>query len=358
MPRVKTANIRTIVIDDSQTARELMIALFEREGIHVIGSGASGLDAVRLTSRLHPDVICMDANMPEMDGLEATRRIMHQLPTPIVIVTASLMQSDMDLTFEAMQAGALTVVRKPGLADPETCDKLVETVRLMAGVPVVHHWDKSARRREKAPPAVPAVKVKEREEPRLPIKRAVEVIAIASSTGGPVTLATLFRTLPANYPIPILVVQHITRGFTGGLAEWLSGETALQVGIAGHGERLQAGMVLIAPDDYHMQLNARKEVELSKEPAYKGLRPSANFLFRSLARNYGSRAMGIVLTGMGDDGAEGLALLHKAGGLTVAQNEASCVVFGMPQEAIARKAVDRVLSPEQIVLALGEVALQ
>ena len=179
------------------------------------------------------------------------------------------------------------------------------------------------------------------------------MIGVAASTGGPAALAAVLGALPAAFPTPILVVQHVTRGFTAGLAEWLAGQTPLRVALAGHGDTPPPGTVLIAPDDYHLQVNARGVVELCKEPPYRGLRPSANYLFRALAHAYGPRAVGVMLTGMGDDGVEGLAALHQAGGLTLAQDEQSCVVYGMPREARARHAVDRVLPLDQIAAALG-----
>jgi len=223
----------------------------------------------------------------------------------------------------------------------------------MSEVPVVHH--RNGRRPEslarKAEETVTRLFPREADH-----QERVQMIGIAASTGGPAALATVLGALPADFPVPILVVQHVTRGFVAGLAEWLDGETPLRVGLASHGDIPQPGTVLLAPDDYHMQVNARGVVELCREPPYKGLRPSANYLFRSLARAYGPRAVGIVLTGMGDDGAEGLEMLHQAGGLTVAQDEQSCVVYGMPHEAVARNAVDHVLSLDQIALTLGQLA--
>jgi two-component system chemotaxis response regulator CheB len=344
--------IRVVIIDDSPTARELLVALLQKtEGIQVVGIGSNGEDAVRLTKRLRPDVVTMDVVMPGVDGLEATRRIMHQAPTPIVIVTASLMRDDLDLTFEALRAGALTALRKPGLADPETCDKVVQAVQLMADVPVVHHWG-----RQGLQPAPKELKHSPVLISKQEIDQNIKMIGIASSTGGPAALATVLGALPADFSIPILVVQHVTRGFTIGLADWLNGETPLRVGLAGHGQAPQPGTVLLAPDDYHMQVNVEGVVELSKEPPYRGLRPSANPLFHSLARAYGSRAMGIVLTGMGDDGAEGVKALHTAGGLTMAQDEKSCVVYGMPREAVVRNAVHQVLPPDQIAVTLKHLA--
>lgn len=343
--RAKQHPIRVVVVDDSTTARELLVALLQSaKGIQVVGSAANGEEAVRLVKRLRPDVVTMDVVMPKMDGLEATRQIMHEAPTPIVIVTATLMRDDMDLAFEALQAGALTALRKPGLADPETCQQVVRAVRLMADVPVVRRWGaKSERHLSTSPRAV--VNQTNRWE-------RVQVVGIAASTGGPGALARVLGPLPASFPLPILVVQHVTRGFTSGLADWLNGETALQVELAGHGETPRGGSILLAPDDYHIQINAQGVIELCKEPPYKGLRPSANYLFHALARSYGPRALGIVMTGMGDDGAEGIEALYQAGGLTIAQDKDSCVVYGMPHEAVIRNAIDQVLSLDQIAAVL------
>lgn len=350
MRKIKSDPIRVVVVDDTSTVCELLVAILEQAGdIQVVGIGFDGEDAVRLTKRLRPDVVTLDVRMPRVDGLEATRRIMREVPTPIVIVTGSLMRAGEDLTFEALQAGALTVIKTPGLADVETCNKVVETVRLMSDVPVVHHWGREAL---KPMPAVPVA------QSALDIDdgRSPQMIGIAASTGGPRVLVTVLKPLPTDFPVPILVVQHITGGFATGMAEWLDTETALHVGLASHGDAPQPGTVLLAPDDYHLQVNAKGTVELSREPPYRGLRPSANYLFRSLARAYGPRAVGVVLTGMGDDGAEGLETLRLAGGLTVAQDEQSCVVYGMPYEAVVRNAVDRVLTPDQIATTFGQLA--
>jgi two-component system chemotaxis response regulator CheB len=265
------------------------------------------------------------------------------------------MRSGEDLTFLSLSAGALTVIGRPGVADKETCDKVVETVKLMAGVPVVHHWDRSRKKKAEELVEVSATPPLFEEADD---GAHVQLIGIASSTGGPGTLAKVLGPLPADFPIPILIVQHITKGFATGLAEWLNTSTPLQVSLAGHGAKPDPGTVMLAPDDYHLQVSARGIVELSREEPYRGLRPSANFLFRSMARAYGPRAVGVILTGMGDDGSDGLEELHRAGGLTVAQDEESCVVYGMPHEAVERNLVDRQLSPEQIAVTLAQLANQ
>ncbi len=349
--------VRVVVIDDSPTVRDMLVAVLQNaQDVQVVGAGSNGEEALRLVGRLKPDVVTMDVRMPKMDGLEATRRIMRDMPTRIVIVADSMMHADMDLTFEALKAGALTAVRKPGLQDPETCDRVVQTVRLMADVPVIHHWGRAERQVSSAEgrlasPTKGDLTFDLRNSTRFADLR---IVGIASSTGGPAALASVLGPLPADLGLPILVAQHITPGFAVGLAEWLNSQTRLSVRTAGHGETPQPGTVLIAPDDYHLQVNLRGVVELVKEPPYKGLRPSANYLFKSLARAFGPKALGIILTGMGDDGVEGLEALHLSGGLTLAQDEQSCVVYGMPREAVARNAVDQVLTLEQIARTLAD----
>jgi two-component system chemotaxis response regulator CheB len=355
MSKSNSGVIRVVVVDDSPTARKLLVTLLQSAGgIQVVGVAADGEEAVRLTKRLRPDLVTMDVFMPKMDGLEATRHIMRHTPTPIVIVTASLERDDVDVAFEALRSGALTAVRKPSMALPETCEQVIQSVRLMAEVPVVHRWgrDEKSYPDVKLPdPVSPAKPAPARGEPAPPLTSAqqrVQVVGIASSTGGPAALAAILGALPGDYALPILIVQHVTNGFTVGLAEWLNGETPLRVRVATYGDIPEPGVVLIAPDDHHMQVNRLGNVALSQESPYRGLRPSANYLFHSLASVHGPRAMGVVLTGMGDDGAEGMQALHQAGGLTLAQDKASCVVYGMPREAVTRNAVDMVLPLHQI----------
>jgi two-component system chemotaxis response regulator CheB len=347
----RSESIRVVVVDDSPTVRDTLVAILASAlGLQVVGAGANGQEALRLVNRLKPDVVTMDVRMPKMDGLEATRRIMRDMPTRIVIVADSMNHANVDATFEALQAGALTVIGKPELHAPETCDKVVQTVRLMAEVPVIHHWGRKSEVGGRTPTGREAGNRKSAIGNQ---QSDIRIIGMAASTGGPAALATVLGALPHDFPLPILIVQHMTNGFTSGLAEWLNTQTPLAVSLAWHGQTPRPGTVLIAPDDCHLQVNLRGSVELVKEPPYKGLRPSANYLFGSLARAFGSKAMGIILTGMGDDGVEGLEALHLTGGLTVSQDEQSCVVYGMPRQAVACDAIDRILPLDQIALTLA-----
>lgn len=338
---------RVVVVDDSQTARELLVALYETAGLRVVGVGKTGEDALNLVIRHSPDVVSMDVVMPKMDGLEATSAIMRAHPTPIVVVTAGLTHSDTNIVFDSLKAGALTAVQKPGIEDPITCEKLVETVKLMATVPVIRRWSEHKHMKRVLPPSLSGRATK-----------GIALIGIASSTGGPGVLAQILSPLPKEFPIPILVIQHVTNGFTAGLVDWLDGQVNLNVELAEHGDIPRPGVVLFPPDDYHMQVNKNGTIELSKAPPYKGLRPSANYLFNTMAHFYGMGCMGIILTGMGDDGAEGMESLFNAGALTIAQNEESCIVYGMPAEAIKRKSVKQILTPIQISQCLMDMVAQ
>lgn len=344
--------INVLVVDDSPTVREALVVMLQTASdFQVVGQARDGQEAALLTARLRPDVITMDIRMPRVDGLEATRLIMSTVPTPIVVVANHIYESDLNIAFNAIAAGALTVVEKPqGLIMSDFTavrDQLVNTVRLMADVPVIHHWRKESHGVAPAPALQAPAPV------TLGPRQHLEIVGIASSTGGPGALATILRALPADFTLPIIIVQHITKGFVAGLANWLNHETERQVVVAEHGLPLQPGRVFLAPDDYHIQINRQGIIQLSTDTPYRGLRPSANFLFRSLAQAYGPHAAGLILTGMGDDGVDGLEELHTAGGITLAQDEASCIVYGMPREAVARQAIDHVLALEQIAPTLS-----
>jgi two-component system chemotaxis response regulator CheB len=376
----KNAPIRVLIAEDSPVARELLVAILQNApGVQVVGTARNGAEAVRLTQRLKPDVITMDVHMPEMDGIAATRQIMAEMPRPIVMLSASLNKNKHNLTFDALQAGALSVLEKPALHDPpETHADLIHQIKLMAEVKVVRRWgSEEARRRgreeeqgtaeRKAPGGGAGEQRRVKNQPAnlraegplwaTPLLRRngqtkIQLVAMASSTGGPGVLAKILSQLPANFPVPILVVQHITSGFGAGLATWLDQQTPLEVRLARQGDEPQAGQVLLAPDDYHMQVNRLGLITLNQTPREQGVRPSANVLFHSLAQVYRATALGIILTGMGSDGALGLRAMREVGAFTIAQDKESCVVFGMPAVAIELGAVEQVLPASQVAAAV------
>jgi two-component system chemotaxis response regulator CheB len=332
--------IRVLVADDSATVKQYLASLLgEHPALEVVGTARDGVEAVEQAERLRPDVIVMDVHMPRMNGDHATRQIMERVPTRIVMVTASSGRDETSVAFRALGAGALTVVEKPGGPDhpghAESARRLVETVTLMAEVKVVRRWP----RRERAVPPSPA--------PATP-DRTIRVIAIGASTGGPQAVATILTALPHDLGVPILVVQHIAPGFTAGLAEWLGQGVRLAVKLAGPGEQVRPGTVYLAPEGLHLGITRDGRIRLTQEAPEDGFCPSASHLFQSVAEAYGRSAVGILLTGMGRDGANGLLTLRQAGGVTVAQDEESSVIFGMPGEAVRVGAAEYVLSPEQI----------
>lgn len=329
--------LRVLVVDDSSVDRHLITRILDRDpGLQVVAEATDGVDAVVSTMRLKPDVITMDLQMPALDGFEAIGRIMEQRPTPIVVVGARV--DDPDNAFRALDAGALTLMRKPpSPKDPDFdvySSELITTVKLMAEVKLVSRKNQNAR--PKPPPAF---------RPR----QRVELVAVVASTGGPAALAELLGGLPAGFPVPIVVVQHIARGFEQGLAEWLGRVSSFDVRIARHGDELSPGRVLIAPQAHHLGVSPARRVVLTEGRPIGGQMPSGTYLLSSIADAYGPRAVGVILTGMGSDGRDGAVALRNAGGHVVAQDAETSVVYGMPAEAVAAGAAHR-------ILPLGEIA--
>jgi two-component system chemotaxis response regulator CheB len=339
-----------VVVDDSPAERMFLVSMFNSvEGMEVVGTGSNGLDAINMSKSLRPDIIVMDVIMPQCNGFEATAHIMHEHPTPIVLMSASQTPLEMNLSFEAQRAGALSAMVKPVMSNNESCEAFLRTVRMMSQVPLVRRWSKP---RARVPASTGTLSPMGLSRERIVFTdeqmRPIRMVGIASSTGGPSVLVNILHTLTTEFPVPILIVQHVSRGFGQGLAEWLDSELLLKVKLGEENEKPKPGVVYIAPDDYHMELSLDGTLRLHQSQPYRGLRPSANYLFESMSKSLGKRSLGIMLTGMGDDGSVGLLHLYQSGGLTIAQDRHSCVVYGMPKEAIGLGAVDVVLNPEQI----------
>jgi len=333
--------IRVVLAEDSDTCRALLTAVLESDSqLRIVGQAHDGEAALNLTEQLRPDVVVMDAHMPVMDGFAATRNIMLRCPTPIVIVSASMNVAHVAASMRALAAGALTLLPKPVSPNAPGFDELaqqfVRTVRAMADVKVVRRFHHPA----------PATPVPTRITPMLPqadTRPRPRVVGIGASTGGPAALQRVLSDMPTKVPVPIVVVQHIARGFVEGLAGWLDAVTPHTVRVAAHGEQIQPGVVYLAPDDHQLWITRRGTVDLSRRAAVGGFLPSVNVLFTSLAESYSSSALGVIMTGMGQDGIDGLRDLRAAGALVVAQDEETSVVFGMPAAAISAGVVDAVL---------------
>ncbi|MFV9506655.1 MAG: chemotaxis-specific protein-glutamate methyltransferase CheB [Oscillochloridaceae bacterium umkhey_bin13] len=369
--------LRILVVDDSSLMRRMLRELLGSEpDIVVVGEAANGREAIERVIELRPDLITLDVRMPVMDGIETTRQIMAYHPTPILVLTASLNSYEVDITFQMLGAGALDVMEKPRLGDQRAIDEarrlLLRKVRLLSRVKVVTHL----RGRRQASPSEPgfaprplaALSPAPRREPIPPRAKAVvpphvpvvsvssapfPIVVIGASTGGPKIVLQILAGLPRTFPAAILIVQHIAQGFSGGMAEWLGASIKLPVHLATEGALLTPGEVLVAPDRFDLLVQPHGSIHLSNHPLLLQ-RPAIDIAMQSVAAVFGSAATGVLLTGMGRDGAIGMQAIRRTGGLTIAQDEATSTIFGMPRAAIELGAAMLVLPPAQIVSTLVE----
>jgi two-component system chemotaxis response regulator CheB len=342
--------IRVLIVEDSATAQRLLEEIINGDSrLEVAGAAASGEKALSIIDSIRPDIVTMDIRLPGIDGIETTKRIMKRRPTPIVIVASVSSTEHARVSIEALKAGALSVVEKPrGLASGEFSDLAVRLCRqliLMSDVKLVRH------RRS----AAPVRALDARPQPTVEARGAIGAIGIVASTGGPNAFMEILRGLGPDFPAPILAVQHITPSFTEGFASWLNGGARIQVEIASNGGTPRPGRVYLAPGDAHLEL-VDGRLRLSRAPAISSQRPSGDVLFGSLAAALGPACVAVLLTGMGEDGAQGMRAAYDAGAHTIAEDESTAVVYGMPAAAIALGAATETLPLPQIAPRLRQLA--
>lgn len=336
--------IRVLVVEDSPVIQQLLSHIISADPrLEVAGIASSGEQALRMIERTAPDVVSLDIRLPGIDGFEVTSRIMRQTPLPIVVVASDV--RDLDIPMRALQAGALAVVEKPGSmarADYQTvahhlCTQLV----IMSQVKVIRHriTARAARPASGMPagvsPEAPS------QDSRLPAEavaadgrlRRFRAVGLVASTGGPAALAKILRDLPADFPLPVFVVQHMGAPFMAGFASWLGTVSALPVRLGEAGLTPRPGTVYVAPGDRHLLVDGAT-LRLTADPMVCGQRPSGEVLFQSMARAYGASGIGVLLTGMGEDGARGLVDMRTAGAYTVAEHASTAVIHSMPGTAV------------------------
>ena len=344
--------IRALVVEDSLTVRKRFVEILGKDPeLEVVAEAEDGKTCIELCRELRPDVVALDMVLPELSGLAATEYIMAYFPTPILIVSASANRGDLFKTYDALAAGALDVLEKP--KGDETDDAWEQTfvsrLKLISRISTITHL-KGRRRTVASPPTSIRAHHIESGNYRL--------VAIGASTGGPAAVVEILSTLPADFPLPILLVVHISQAFGVHLAGWFDTHSRLRVGFAADGDRLPPmgqGSVIMAPPDRHLVLLGAR-LRLSSAPERHFCKPSVDVLFESVAADIREGGIACLLTGMGKDGAAGLLAVRNAGGFTIAQDEATSVVFGMPQEAIRLNGAERVLPLPEIAPALVTLA--
>lgn len=355
--------LRVLVVEDSLVCAEIIKHILESDPeIEVVGVAYNGEEAIRLVPELKPDIITMDIHMPKMNGLEATEYIMAYHPTPIIVVSSSIHDRDTHLAFEAIAAGALDVLEKP---DPIVWDsfskignELISKVKFLSQVKVITHIrGKRKKRKEQEKLEVSNRLVFENSG----IKKSNSkygIVVIAASTGGPQALGKVISALPKDYPLPVVIGQHIAEGFIGGLVDWLSKVSKLPVKIAEHHEEIKPSTVYVCPAENNTAIVEPGIFELIPPRESDLYKPSLDLLVSSAAGVYKDKTIGVILTGMGTDGARGILRVHEFGGYTIAQDESTSTVFGMPKAAIEFGAVKEVLPIDVIGEKLRELGLE
>ncbi|MBM4055133.1 MAG: chemotaxis-specific protein-glutamate methyltransferase CheB [Planctomycetes bacterium] len=348
--------IKVLVVDDSPVAQELLVYILQNDPkITVIGRANNGKEALTFLQSKRPDIVVMDIQMPEMDGIEATRRIMETNPLPIIMVSSFWNPKEKEKTFIALDAGAVAFIEKPGGVQHQnhetTSRHLTNMVKLLSN---------SEFLRPKADKAIQATCIKNEvilEKDREAAGK-LKLIAIGASTGGPQTIQMLLKNLNKKIPVPVLIVQHIAPGFVNGMVEWLAKTTSFAIHVAHDKENALPGHVYFAPDGHHMGVKSNLTIFLENNSVPEnGVCPSASFLFRSVAENIREKAIGVLLTGMGKDGAQELKMMRERGAITIAQDKNTSIVYGMPAEAKKIEAATHILPIHDIPVILEKLTL-
>jgi len=355
--------IKVLLVDDSPVAITVLKRMLSKSPeIEVVGTAGNGMEALKLIPKVNPDVICTDLHMPVMDGLEFTKEVMARHPLPILLVSVSASEGSLS-AFTVIEAGALDIFQKPRASFELDYEKiapdLIMKIKILSGVRVFR------RRRSDSASGVGISDIKEFKSKIqiLPAGRQVaeskiRIIVIGASTGGPQALQTILTKLPPDFPLPIVCIQHINEGFLQGLVDWLSSLCMMKVEIAKAGVIPDPGTVYFPQEGTHLKIDSKGMFVLSTEPPFDGHRPSVTVTMRSAAKYYGNSVFGVLLTGMGKDGAEGLQDVKKAGGITIAQDEESSVVFGMPKQAIALGAAGYIIPLDEMAQTILDFVLK
>ncbi len=334
-------SIRVLLVEDSRLARVILKRILNSsEQIDVVGEARTGLEALALMPKVQPDVICTDLHMPEMDGLELTSEVMALYPRPILVISVSVQEEDTHQVFQLLEAGAVDIFPKPtsglGMNNQVFEQELLAKIKVLSGVKVF-------TKKRKLPASTKSFELENVAAFSGNSYCQPKIVVIGASTGGPQALQKLFAELPSDFPVPVICVQHISFGFLQGLIDWLAKTCRLPIKIAQPGELPKPGTIYFPPEQQHLELDGRGRFICSDSPPLDGHRPSVTVTFESVVKFYGKRTVGILLTGMGRDGADGMQSIAQDGGFTIAQDEATSVVFGMPKEAIALRAAKEIL---------------
>ena len=340
--------IKILVVEDSAVVRSFLVNLLtEDSSIKVIATAANGEEAVEMAIKYKPDLITMDINLPKLNGFEATEKIMHLAPTPIIIVSSNYEKSNVDMYFDALKAGALAILPTPsGIGNKnhtESVKEFITMVKLMSEIKVIrkHATSKKNKNTETSVLNTNMNVISEN-------TNNIQIIAIGASAGGPPILQEILSNLPTKFNIPIIIVQHVDPTFSEGLYQWLLNTTHKNIKLGENGETIEPGTIYIAPKDKHIGVSSNDKIQTSGSASEYNCRPSVSYLFRSVMNTYGKNAVGILLSGMGVDGAYELKELKDAGAITIAQDLDSSLVYGMPGEAVKLGGVSMVLTPSQI----------